>query len=659
MARPRDTRFYEIPLPDEIPKSQKWLISYHENCRRLVGYMEQQGAGQTAYYSTIQCLQRLRNYLLDSDLCYSYTESIRWLDNTKFYPKGFKITLFRLSDIYEHGEVQPVNAFPVAVPYSNLLDEPWNELLQGYLNTLDFMESYMSDIRNRIARFFYAIQLQGVSSPSEITFELIEQYCMTDVHRSKEMDAIYTYSTGDILLYMADRGLCSHGLGWYPYFRMHNRIFDIKDFTDEQIAVIKHYRDDSLDFPSEEYAVAVESFLIDFNKLGYSESPCKMAAYTLHNLLLFLEMNSLGYHKEIAAVWLEREKTYHEKRGWFQALRTLYLFDIYTREGCIMPQSLNITRALRCEALPDWCLAELDEYLEVKNKEDWAASTIDMIRSSVTRFCEYLADSGLKGFEEIDASVIKGFNLCDYHDTPEGKNAYNVRIRKFLKHLERKNIIPYGLNEALLCTSENRERIVITLTDDEKQSIKEKQDASTASIELRDNAMMLLGLKMGIRSIDIVNLKLDDLDWKNQCIRIYQKKTSHEIMLPMPTEVGNAIYLYISNGRANKKTSSRYLFIKNRVPYDALKRSVCRQALKRMLPGRSIPGSGFHVTRRTYATDQLRKGTGKQGLADLLGHRDTTSIKHYLNLDEERMRMCPISLSDSGLLMKGGRYDRV
>ena len=43
MARPRDTRFYEIPLPDEIPKSQKWLISYHENCRRLVEYMEQQG----------------------------------------------------------------------------------------------------------------------------------------------------------------------------------------------------------------------------------------------------------------------------------------------------------------------------------------------------------------------------------------------------------------------------------------------------------------------------------------------------------------------------------------------------------------------------------------------------------------------------------------
>ncbi|MBE5838019.1 hypothetical protein [Butyrivibrio sp.] len=74
MERPRDTRFYEIPLPGEIFKSQKWLISYHENCRRLVEYMEHEGAGQTAYYSTIQCLQRLRSYLLIM-VCVTHTRN--------------------------------------------------------------------------------------------------------------------------------------------------------------------------------------------------------------------------------------------------------------------------------------------------------------------------------------------------------------------------------------------------------------------------------------------------------------------------------------------------------------------------------------------------------------------------------------------------------
>jgi len=90
---------------------------------------------------------------VDNGLCYSYEESIRWLDNPKSYPKGFKITLFRLSDFYNHGEVQPVNAFPVSVPYSNLLHEPCNEILKDYLNTLEFLDSYVTDIRDPALTF--------------------------------------------------------------------------------------------------------------------------------------------------------------------------------------------------------------------------------------------------------------------------------------------------------------------------------------------------------------------------------------------------------------------------------------------------------------------------------------------------------------------------
>jgi len=63
------------------------------------------------------------------------------------------------------------------------------------------------------------------------------------------------------------------------------------------------------------------------------------------------------------------------------------------------------------------------------------------------------------------------------------------------------------------------------------------------------------------------------------------------------------------------------------------------------------------VTRKTYATERLRNGTGKQGFADLLGHKNTQSLNHYLLLNEEKMRMCPLILAETGLLLKGGRYD--
>ncbi len=659
MARPKDVRFYEIPLPKEIPKHEEWLRDYYEHSRQLVDYMSSKEAGSTAYHTTINCLKELKEYLLEKKQSYSIDTSLQWFENNGPYPKGYKITLLRLSDIYGFGEVQAVNAYPIAMPYSKLLQEPWNELMEGYLGTLELPESYAGCVKTRIARFLYKIQKQGISDPSEITFELIEYYCHTEAHRSKKTGAIYMYSIGDILLYMADMGLCQHGLGWYPYFRMHDRIFDITDFTNSQKAKITALAAESMDFPAEDFAVAIELFLNDYRALGYSKSSKERAAYTLHNLLLFLEMNSLGYHKGIAAIWLEHEKTYHEGRGWNHSARVLYQFDIYCNEGSIIPQSLNKTKPFKCESLPDWCKDELYKYLDVKIKEGWASSTIDMVRSSVTRFCEYLVKCGLSAFSQITPEVIKNFNLADKHTSVEGKNAYNSRIRKFIKYLERKDILPYGIHEALLCSSESREKLVITLTDNEKQSIMQKHDTWSTAMDLRDNAMLLLGMKMGIRSIDIVNLRLKDIDWKRQCIRIYQKKTSHEIVLPMPTEVGNAVYLYIKHGRPNEKTQNDRLFIKHRVPYDSIQRGVCLQALGRTLPERNVPGSGFHVTRRTYATDQLRKGTQKQGLADLLGHKGTSSIKHYLNLDDERMMMCPISLSEAGLLMEGGRYGTV
>ena len=78
----------------------------------------------------------------------------------------------------------------------------------------------------------------------------------------------------------------------------------------------------------------------------------------------------------------------------------------------------------------------------LKKKEGWKKSTLNMIRSSVTRFCRFLADQGLTAFYEIKPEMLKKFNCCDKHRSFEGKNAYNGRIRKFIKFLEREGSVP-------------------------------------------------------------------------------------------------------------------------------------------------------------------------------------------------------------------------
>ncbi len=657
MARPRELRFYELIDPND-QATNPWIIEYCANSINLCEYMEQNGARRTSRHYTIQLLTNLYEYLLEEDVCYSDLVAERWFKENNTHKKGDRITLDRLKDIYHYGAVQPINAYPYALPYTDALCPLWKEQLVGYLAALEYKDRTKEQIRNCIARFLYRIQSWGITKPEKITFDVIENYCRTDAHISDNSKAQYTYAIGDIITYMANKGLCIHGLAWYPYFRMHNRIFDINCFSNEQKAKIEAARKESSLLSAEEFARLIEVFQKEFTEVGYSNSPCKTANYVLHNLLLFMEMNNLDYHKNVADVWFEHEKTYHKSiNSWKQVRRVLYLFDIYVKEKYMAVSTIQLQKPLKSEMLPIWCKSELNSYLELKKKEGWSTSTIAMIRSSVTRFCEYLTCSGLISFSEITPELIKDFNLNDRHETPEGKNAYNVRIRRFIRYLERKDILPLGINVALYYASEKRERIVKTLSSEEKEVINSKNASANTPIELRDTAMVLLGIKMGLRSIDITAIRLSDIDWDGKAIRILQEKTDHEINLPMPTCVGNAIYRYIVNGRANDKTDSPYLFIKNRVPFDKVGRAVCRSALKRTLPSRPNDRSGFHITRKTYATDNLRKGTTKQVLADLLGHRTTKTLDPYLSLDEERMRMCPLSLSETGLTMKGGRYD--
>ena len=135
---------------------------------------------------------------------------------------------------------------------------------------------------------------------------------------------------------------------------------------------------------------------------------------------------------------------------------------------------------------------------------------------------------------------------------------------------------------------------------------------------------------------------------------IIQEKTKTPLTLPMPVPVGNAIYRYIKEGRP--RVRSDYVFIRHKAPYGKLSNKTCTIALWSVLPERRSVHGGFHVTRRTFATNILRSGAGAGDVMDTLGHTDPTSVMKYLSMDEDRMRLCPLSLSDLHI-NKEGRPD--
>ena len=278
--------------------------------------------------------------------------------------------------------------------------------------------------------------------------------------------------------------------------------------------------------------------------------------------------------------------------------------------------------------------------------------SIRTYRYSCISFCHFLISKGFKNFESLSPAIIKEYAVRDKHKTFKGRATRFVIVRAFLRYLDEYGYTKmHHLDECLISGTAPEERIIDILSDEQMEKIERYRSEHHSPVELRDIAIVLLGLRMGFRSYDILSLRFQDIDWNKRQISIVMKKTKTQINLPMPVEVGNALYMYIMSGRPQVDTE--YIFLKSKAPYGKLSGKVCTNALYRILPERrSVKGGGFHVTRRTFATNLLRNHAGIDAVMDALGHRDPTSVMKYLLLDEERIQQCGLSLESAGILMK-------
>lgn len=155
----------------------------------------------------------------------------------------------------------------------------------------------------------------------------------------------------------------------------------------------------------------------------------------------------------------------------------------------------------------------------------------------------------------------------------------------------------------------------------------------------RDLAIVTLLLGTGIRVSECVGLDVEDLDFRNNGIRLV-RKGGNEMKVYFGEEVEKALRTYLEERQsitpvAGHEHALFYSTQRRRIGVQAVENLVKKYAREITTAKKITP----HKLRSTYGTT-LYKETGDIYLvADVLGHKDVnTTKKHYAAMDEERRR---------------------
>jgi integrase len=157
----------------------------------------------------------------------------------------------------------------------------------------------------------------------------------------------------------------------------------------------------------------------------------------------------------------------------------------------------------------------------------------------------------------------------------------------------------------------------------------------------RNYAIILLATRLGIRSGDIVRMKLSDVDFCEETIRVTQQKTTAEIDLPLVPVIKSALHDYLDNSRP--ECGSPYIFVREKPPYDKpLKISYIGNMVRRNLDYAGVEKGerhrGPHSFRSSLASSMVNDGISYDAVRKALGHIDQNAIKSYAKLDVEKLR---------------------
>jgi site-specific recombinase XerD len=147
----------------------------------------------------------------------------------------------------------------------------------------------------------------------------------------------------------------------------------------------------------------------------------------------------------------------------------------------------------------------------------------------------------------------------------------------------------------------------------------------------RDLALVGLMLLDGLRSAEVLALKLEDLRLTEAQLWVLGKGNKKRV-LPLPPEILEVLEKYLHLERPLTNSSSLFVSLKGRRRGRAMTLAGLRSLFRHHRQRSQIPHAHPHRLRHTFGTDMVRAGISLPALQHLMGHSQIRTTMLYVQL---------------------------
>ena len=287
---------------------------------------------------------------------------------------------------------------------------------------------------------------------------------------------------------------------------------------------------------------------------------------------------------------------------------------------------------------------QLDFYLSyLKNIKFASPKTVTAYGHDLSKFAEFLKSQHINKVgsfteihvEEFLASVANGKSPANF-----SRKLY--AIKGFCAYLERKNLLTLKIT---IKAPRNHRRNISYLTETEAIRLLEAvKNSHLPYFAPRDTAIVSLLLNTGIRVSELTNLKVSDIEFRNEGFSHIKllRKGGDESQLPVEISVVKQIKKYLA-GRISNENEALFLSRKGKPIRPNTVYWLVRHYLEKA--GIKKQKMGPHILRHTAGTMLRAKGFDLVVIQKLLGHKKLETTGIYMHVEPKDLENAVTALT--------------